>query len=177
MNAVEFSLAARTELHAAADRHEREYRGRGHRFYDAVERALKVIAALPTSAPLRPGVPESLAVRRRRVPGLPLPSRSASAGRPSGSRPSHTRVGGQGTGGDGCLPRPRPVKRGLARGLGALAACFDDIIEAVGAVLKQHREELAADGGARLFQLTGSHGGRTYLVGIKQGRIGQFYPR
>ena len=69
------------------------------------------------------------------------------------------------------------MKRGLARGLGALAACFDDIIEAVGAVLKQHREELAADGGARLFQLNGSHGGRTYLVGIKQGRIGQFYPR
>ena len=73
MNAVEFSLAARTELHAAADRHEREYRGRGHRFYDAVERALKVIAALPTSAPLRPGVPESLAVRRRRSLVFPFP--------------------------------------------------------------------------------------------------------
>jgi len=72
VKAIEFSLAARTELHAAADRYEREYRGRGHRFYDAVERALKVIAALPTSAPLWPGVPESLAVRRRLVPGFPF---------------------------------------------------------------------------------------------------------
>lgn len=72
MKAVELSPSARVELHAAAEWYEREYPGRGHRFYDAVERALLMIAALPTSAPLWPGVPVALGVRRRLVRGFPF---------------------------------------------------------------------------------------------------------
>lgn len=63
---------ARSELHAAAERYEREYPGRGHRFYDSVERTLHVIAALPTAAPLWPGVPPALDIRRRLVRGFPF---------------------------------------------------------------------------------------------------------
>lgn len=71
MKPVEFSPFARVELHEAADRYEREYPGRGHRFYDAVERALFVIGRLPTSAPMWPGVSSALTVRRCLVHGFP----------------------------------------------------------------------------------------------------------
>ena len=47
MSRIELDPAARAELDAAADHYEADYEGRGVRFYAAVERTLRVIAALP----------------------------------------------------------------------------------------------------------------------------------
>lgn len=69
---TEFSHEARLELDAAADHYERDYPGRGLRFYDAVERAVRFIGMMPHTAPLYPGVPEELEVRRRLVRGFPF---------------------------------------------------------------------------------------------------------
>ena len=71
MTAIEFSREARGELDAAADHYEADYPGRGVRFYDAVERALRMIDAMPVAAPLFPGVRHDLAIRCRLVPGFP----------------------------------------------------------------------------------------------------------
>jgi len=70
VTAIEFSREARVELDAAADHYEVDYVGRGVRFYDAVERALRTIDAMPTASPLFPGVDQELAIRRRLVPGF-----------------------------------------------------------------------------------------------------------
>lgn len=51
---VEFAPTARAELDAAADRYELERPGRGQRFYAAVERAVKLIAAFPAAGPAFP---------------------------------------------------------------------------------------------------------------------------
>ncbi|MBK9034957.1 MAG: hypothetical protein IPL61_27455 [Myxococcales bacterium] len=90
MTQLEFSREARTELDAAADHYERDYRGRGLRFYDAVERAMRLIAMLPNAAPLFPAVPEALAVRRRLVPGFPFALATGWSARPCASRRSST---------------------------------------------------------------------------------------
>ena len=71
MTAIEFSREARVELDAAADHYEQDYPGRGLRFYDAVDRALRMIVAVPAAAPLFPGVRHDLTIRRRLVPGFP----------------------------------------------------------------------------------------------------------
>lgn len=53
----------------------------------------------------------------------------------------------------------------------------EDIQSAIRAVMQQNRQELIRLGTAgRPYQITGSYGGHTYLLGITQGRIGQFYP-
>lgn len=72
MSPIEFSHEARLELDAAAEHYERDYPGRGLRFYDAVERATRFIAMMPNTAPLYPGVPEATQVRRRLVRGFPF---------------------------------------------------------------------------------------------------------
>jgi len=69
---IEFAPAARAELDAAADRYELERPGRGLRFYAAVERATKLIAAFPHAGPPFPGVGPHLEVRRRVVLGFPF---------------------------------------------------------------------------------------------------------
>jgi toxin ParE1/3/4 len=69
---VELDPAARAELDEAAARYDQDYEGRGLRFYTAVERVLQVIAALPESGHVYPGVRAELQVRRRLVPGFPF---------------------------------------------------------------------------------------------------------
>lgn len=69
---IELDPAARTELDAAADHYEREYPGRGTRFYAAVERAVRSAASTPSAGPPFPHIPERLAVRRRIVRGFPF---------------------------------------------------------------------------------------------------------
>ncbi|MBP8806439.1 MAG: type II toxin-antitoxin system RelE/ParE family toxin [Kofleriaceae bacterium] len=71
MTAIEFSREARVELDAAADHYEADFPGRGVRFYDAVERALRLIDAMPTASPLFPGVQPARAIRRCLVRGFP----------------------------------------------------------------------------------------------------------
>ena len=72
MKRVELAVAARAELDAAADHYEAAYRGRGVRFYRAVERTTLAIARFPAAAPLYPGLAEALGVRRRVVRGFPF---------------------------------------------------------------------------------------------------------
>ena len=72
MNIVEFAPAARAEFDAAADRYELERPGRGQRFYAAVERAVKLIAAFPAAGPAFPDIPPERGVRRRIVRSFPF---------------------------------------------------------------------------------------------------------
>ncbi len=72
MNRVSFDPLAREELDAAAEHYEREYEGRGQRFYSAVERAVRAASASPLAGPRFPGLAEELEVRRRIVPGFPF---------------------------------------------------------------------------------------------------------
>jgi plasmid stabilization system protein ParE len=69
---IEFAPNARAELEAAAEYYERDYAGRGLRFYSAVERAVHAAAAFPEAGPPFPRVTPALAVRRRIVPGFPF---------------------------------------------------------------------------------------------------------
>lgn len=68
---VVLAPAARGELDAAATRYERDYPGRGERFYAAVERAVTLIAAFHAAAPRSSWVrtPE---VRQRVVASFPF---------------------------------------------------------------------------------------------------------
>lgn len=53
---------------------------------------------------------------------------------------------------------------------------ISDIQDAISDVLKQNRERLLQRGPKGMYQLAGISGGREYVLGINQGRIGQFYP-
>jgi len=104
---IEFAPAARAELDAAADRYELERPGRGLRFYAAVERATKLIAAFPHAGPPFPGVgPIS-----RFAAALSSDSRSCSPTALSRTRfastPSHTRTADRTTGSAGSADLPR----------------------------------------------------------------------
>lgn len=72
MKIVEFAPAARTELDAVADRYELERPGRGQRFYAAVERAVKLIAAFPAAGPAFPDIHPERGVQRLIVRGFPF---------------------------------------------------------------------------------------------------------
>lgn len=72
MKRISFDPQARAELDAAAEYYEREYGGRGQRFYSAVEQAVGAASSSPLAGPLFPGLPEELEVRRRIVPGFPF---------------------------------------------------------------------------------------------------------
>jgi len=52
-----------------------------------------------------------------------------------------------------------------------------EVMEAIRAVMQQNRNQLIAKGTNATFQITGSHNGTSYVLGIMDGRIGQFYPR
>jgi plasmid stabilization system protein ParE len=69
---IEFAPAARSELEAAIDRYELQRPGRGWRFYAAVERAVKLLAAFPAAGPLFRDVNPERGARRRIVRGFPF---------------------------------------------------------------------------------------------------------
>jgi hypothetical protein len=52
-----------------------------------------------------------------------------------------------------------------------------DVQDAIRAVMQQNRDKLIERGTSDMYQLTGTYGGKTYVLGIKNGRVGQFYPR
>jgi plasmid stabilization system protein ParE len=97
---VEFAPAARAELDAAADRYELERPGRGQRFYAAVERAVKLIAAFPAAGPAFPDIRPERGVRRRIVRASRSCSRTVCSATPFGSTRSRTCGGGPATGAD-----------------------------------------------------------------------------
>jgi len=54
---------------------------------------------------------------------------------------------------------------------------LDEIQDAIRAIMQQNREQLIKLGTNVQFQVTGSYGGSTYVLGITKGRVAQFYPR
>lgn len=54
---------------------------------------------------------------------------------------------------------------------------ISDIQDAIRAVMSQNRDLLIKRGTHRLYRMTGTYGGRTYVLGVTDGRIGQFYPK
>jgi len=54
---------------------------------------------------------------------------------------------------------------------------IDDVSKAVGDVMKQNRSVLSNKGGLGQYQITGKSNGVEYVVGLKNGRVGQFYPK
>ncbi len=53
---------------------------------------------------------------------------------------------------------------------------INDVLEAIRSVIRQNRERLLELGTNATFQGTGAYAGRTYRIGLNDGRIGQFYP-
>ncbi|EOI3549576.1 EndoU domain-containing protein [Cronobacter dublinensis] len=54
---------------------------------------------------------------------------------------------------------------------------IDDISDAIEDVMKQNRDVLIDKGTAGEYQITGVSDGVEYVVGFKNGRMGQFYPK
>jgi Domain of unknown function (DUF4157) len=52
-----------------------------------------------------------------------------------------------------------------------------DVADAVEKVLQQNRETLIRRGSRGMYQVEGTHNGVKYVLGVNQGRIGQFYPK
>lgn len=53
---------------------------------------------------------------------------------------------------------------------------IDNVQDAIDSVLKQNRDVLSTKGTNGMYQITGSHDGVDYVLGLSKGRIGQFYP-
>ena len=53
---------------------------------------------------------------------------------------------------------------------------IDDIKSAIHSVMKQNRNILIERGNIGMYQIKGSYGGVNFTLGLKNGRIGQFYP-
>ena len=53
---------------------------------------------------------------------------------------------------------------------------MDDVQDAIRNVLEQNRETLISRGTNGVYQIQGTYDGTTYVLGIKRGHIGQFYP-
>ena len=53
---------------------------------------------------------------------------------------------------------------------------LDQIQDAIREVMQQNREQLIKLGTNSQFQVTGTYGGSTYVLGITKGRVAQFYP-
>jgi len=51
-----------------------------------------------------------------------------------------------------------------------------DITDAVENVMKQNRDTLIKKGTVGKYQISGQYQGQDYVVGFKNGRVGQFYP-
>ncbi|NNC04962.1 hypothetical protein HJC10_19145 [Corallococcus exiguus] len=54
---------------------------------------------------------------------------------------------------------------------------FEDVIRAIEAVLQQNRARMVGRGTRGMYQLRGTVDGVEYVLGLNQGRVGQFYPR
>lgn len=54
---------------------------------------------------------------------------------------------------------------------------IDDISNAIHDVMKQNRDILIKKGTTGMYQITGSYNGIEYVLGLKNGRVGQFYPK
>ncbi|RCG29633.1 hypothetical protein DQ384_18760 [Sphaerisporangium album] len=54
---------------------------------------------------------------------------------------------------------------------------IDDVVKAIGAVMRQNRSILLQKGANGTYQIRGKVNGITYVLGVKNGRIGQFYPK
>nr|WP_128800003.1 hypothetical protein [Corallococcus coralloides] len=54
---------------------------------------------------------------------------------------------------------------------------FEDVSRAIEAVLQQNRERMVGRGTRGMYQLRGTVDGVEYVLGLNQGRVGQFYPR
>lgn len=54
---------------------------------------------------------------------------------------------------------------------------IDDVSDAVHEVMKQNRDTLINKGTTGMYQITGTVDGIDYVVGLKNGRVGQFYPK
>lgn len=53
---------------------------------------------------------------------------------------------------------------------------IEDIADAIEEVMKQNRIEIIEKGPLGRYQITGEVGGEKYRLGLKNGRVGQFYP-
>ncbi|UAW42897.1 hypothetical protein JW972_18645 [Escherichia fergusonii] len=53
---------------------------------------------------------------------------------------------------------------------------IDDVQTVLKDALYQNRDVLATKGTKGMYQATGTYNGVEYVLGVKNGRIGQFYP-
>ncbi|HRJ53115.1 MAG TPA: DUF4157 domain-containing protein [Candidatus Thiothrix moscowensis] len=53
---------------------------------------------------------------------------------------------------------------------------IDDVADAIQSIMNQNRDELLRIGTTRAGQITGQWNGIRYVLGVNQGRVGQFYP-
>jgi hypothetical protein len=51
-----------------------------------------------------------------------------------------------------------------------------DIQDAIGSVMQQNRDTLISRGSRGMYQITGNVNGTDYVLGLNNGRVGQFYP-
>lgn len=54
---------------------------------------------------------------------------------------------------------------------------LDDISDIINDIMKQNRETLIKKGTRGMYQIERTYNGIDYVVGLKNGRIGQFYPK
>ncbi|MGC5332888.1 polymorphic toxin-type HINT domain-containing protein [Micromonospora sp. DT62] len=52
----------------------------------------------------------------------------------------------------------------------------EDVQGAIGSVMRQNRDTLARRGGRGMYQVQGNVNGVNYVLGVNNGRVGQFYP-
>uniref|UniRef100_UPI0023ED77F6 RHS repeat-associated core domain-containing protein n=1 Tax=Photorhabdus aegyptia TaxID=2805098 RepID=UPI0023ED77F6 len=52
----------------------------------------------------------------------------------------------------------------------------NNVTDAIGDIMKQNRDTLISKGSIGKYQISGQYKGQDYVVGFKNGRIGQFYP-
>lgn len=52
---------------------------------------------------------------------------------------------------------------------------INDIADAIDSVLKQNRDTLIKMGANRQYQIWGTYQGREYVLGLRYGRVAQFY--
>ncbi|WP_155634050.1 hypothetical protein [Burkholderia cepacia] len=52
---------------------------------------------------------------------------------------------------------------------------IDDVSDAIGSVMKQNSGLLEARGARGMYQIKGTYDGSDYVLGLNNGRVGQFY--
>jgi hypothetical protein len=52
---------------------------------------------------------------------------------------------------------------------------IDDITSAIKSVMSQNRDVLTSKGTKGMYQITGTYNGKDYVLGLNNGRVGQFY--